>query len=121
MTIVVYGFVACLVRFDDAGLALIKSPKASAQALGKAILALAPFLMKALSVVGTLAMFLVGGNILLHGFGPLVHTIESWSANFGGFGKALTATVSEAVVGSIAGMLLVSVWHIVQKLRGKEG
>jgi predicted DNA repair protein MutK len=120
MTVVVYGFVAAIVKFDDAGLALTRSSSASSQSLGKAILLFAPFLMKALSVIGTLAMFLVGGSILLHGIGPLAHAIEAWSATMSGFAKALTATVSEAVVGLVAGMLLVAVWHIIQKLRGKE-
>jgi uncharacterized protein len=120
ITVVVYGLVAAIVKFDDAGLALSKSPSAASQSLGKGILVFAPFLMKALSVIGTLAMFLVGGNILLHGIAPLAQAIEAMSASWGGFGKALSTTVSEAVVGLVAGVFLVAVWHIVQKLRGKE-
>ncbi len=46
--------------------------------------AVAPRLMKVLSIVGTLAMFLVGGGIVVHGIAPLHHAIEHWSAGLGG-------------------------------------
>jgi predicted DNA repair protein MutK len=69
MTIGVYGFVAGIVKLDDLGLWLSRRPGAGAQALGAASWA-APWLMKALSVLGTAAMFLVGGGILVHGIGP---------------------------------------------------
>ena len=68
MTIGVYGVVAGIVKLDDAGLALSKSANGAAQRIGRAILAVAPWLMKSLSVVGTAAMFMVGGGILTHGF-----------------------------------------------------
>jgi uncharacterized protein len=64
MTVGVYGLVAGIVKLDDGGLALSRRAGAVAQALGRAILAGAPMLMKALAVVGTAAMFLVGGGIL---------------------------------------------------------
>ncbi len=65
MTVFVYGFVAAIVKLDDLGQTLSGSP-ASAP-LGRALLRAAPLLMKALSVLGTAAMFLVGGSILGHG------------------------------------------------------
>ncbi|MBI2788943.1 MAG: DUF808 domain-containing protein [Elusimicrobia bacterium] len=64
MTVFVYGFVACIVKLDDLGLHLSK--KKSTAALGRSLLSAAPVLMKTLSVVGTAAMFLVGGGILAH-------------------------------------------------------
>jgi predicted DNA repair protein MutK len=77
MTIGVYGIVAGIVKIDDAGLYLsrLKGEGASAlRALGRGLLVTAPWLMKALSVVGTAAMFMVGGGILLHGL-PWLHPI----------------------------------------------
>ncbi|GAA0701072.1 DUF808 domain-containing protein [Marinobacterium maritimum] len=65
MTAGVYALVAAIVKLDDAGLYLVESQKA--EALGHFLLRLAPRLMKMLSVVGTAAMFLVGGGILMHG------------------------------------------------------
>lgn len=72
MTVGVYGLVAGIVKLDDAGLHLIKDTADHAWAgfkrsLGRGLLAFAPLLMKTLSIVGTLAMFMVGGSILVHG------------------------------------------------------
>ena len=68
MTVGVYGLVAGIVRLDDIGLYLSQFPEGVRRRLGRAILAMAPYLMRTLSVVGTAAMFLVGGGILTHGF-----------------------------------------------------
>src|SRR6188768_1859683 len=81
MTVGVYGLVAGIVKLDDLG-ALLRRRSASAAgfartaqgALGTAIVSAAPWLMKALSVAGTIAMFLVGGGILSHGL-PFVHDL----------------------------------------------
>jgi uncharacterized protein len=67
MTVGVYGLVAGIVRLDEIGLYLSRSSNAAQRRLGRTILAGAPYLMRALSVVGTAAMFLVGGGILTHG------------------------------------------------------
>ena len=67
MTVGVYGLVAGIVRLDDIGLYLSRFPDGARRRLGRAILAGAPYLMRTLSVVGTAAMFLVGGGILTHG------------------------------------------------------
>ena len=68
MTVGVYGLVAGIVRLDDIGLYLSQFPDGARRRLGHAILVMAPYLMRTLSVVGTAAMFLVGGGILMHGF-----------------------------------------------------
>jgi uncharacterized protein len=83
MTVGVYGLVAGIVKLDDAGLYLTTRAQAWQQSLGRAVLVFAPWLMKALSVVGTAAMFLVGGGILLHGL-PFLHhaltpTVPGWN------------------------------------------
>ena len=105
MTVGVYGLVAGIVKLDDAGLHLSRKDSASAQALGRAILAFAPWLMKALSVAGTAAMFLVGGGILVHGIGPAHHAIESLVAAAGGAGW-LVSLLGDAAVGIFAGALV---------------
>lgn len=99
MTVGVYGLVAGIVKLDDAGLALSRRPGALAQALGRGILATAPWLMRGLSVAGTAAMFLVGGGILVHGIAPLHHAIE-------GFAPGAWAALPQAVVGVVAGALV---------------
>jgi len=76
MTVGVYGLVAGIVKLDDAG-AHLSAGSGAGRALGLAILAVAPWLMKGLSVGGTAAMFLVGGGILVHGVPALHHFGES--------------------------------------------
>lgn len=129
MTVGVYGFVAGIVKLDDAGLYLRQKTGSGGWAglqrrLGDAILAAAPWLMTALSVAGTAAMFLVGGGILVHGLPPLHHLIEGFAHNAlalptaGDFVAALTPTLANAAVGIIAGGLAVAVLGGVKKLRG---
>ena len=66
MTIFVYGLVAMIVKLDDLGLFLIRRG-GMWKSMGNALLAVMPVFMRGLSVVGTLAMFLVGGGIIAHG------------------------------------------------------
>jgi predicted DNA repair protein MutK len=94
MTVGVYGLVAGIVKLDDAGLALSRRTGLQ-RALGAGIVRLAPYLMKALSIAGTAAMFLVGGGILTHGIPALHHWIEALGA--------LLAAVANGVFGMIAG------------------
>ena len=108
MTVGVYGFVAAIVKLDDAGLWLSRRPGGGAQALGRGILAAAPWLMKALSVLGTAAMFLVGGGILVHGIGPLHHAIDAIAQPVGGFGALIVGVLGDAVVGIAAGALVLA-------------
>lgn len=83
MTVGVYGVVALIVKLDDLGLHLQQRAGNTTQATGRAILAVAPWLMKALSVLGTLAMFLVGGGIIAHGVPALHHASDLLAANAG--------------------------------------
>ena len=85
MTVGVYGLVAGIVKLDDVGLYLARSPGPRCRAaLGRGIVRAAPWLMKCLSIAGTLAMFLVGGGILTHGIGVLHHAIEALGRTLGG-------------------------------------
>ncbi|MRG02439.1 DUF808 family protein, partial [Klebsiella quasipneumoniae] len=65
-----YGLVGLIVKLDDIGYWLEEKSSAVARGIGKGLLVLAPWLMKSLSIVGTLAMFLVGGGIVVHGIAP---------------------------------------------------
>ncbi|WP_322979736.1 DUF808 domain-containing protein [Pseudomonas sp. C11] len=111
MTIGVYGLVAGIVKLDDAGLYLSQRSSAFAQACGRGILALAPWLMKALSVVGTAAMFMVGGGILSHGLAPVeaaIHHASEWVAVDGGqWLAAVVPTLLNALLGIVAGLISV--------------
>lgn len=77
MTVGVYGLVAAIVKADDVGLWLQESGVPAKQRLGDFLLQAMPWFMKALSVLGTAAMFVVGGGILLHGIPALEHTVEA--------------------------------------------
>ena len=126
MTIGVYGVVAGIVKIDDAGLYLSRRANGAARALGNLLLAAAPRLMKALSVIGTVAMFMVGGGIIGHGFGPLHHLTESASASVagvpavGGMLAAVAPSLIDAVAGVVVGAVVLLAVTLVQKLRGKK-
>lgn len=77
MTVGVYGIVAAIVKMDDLGLHLVGKTNALARAIGRGLLLAAPKLMKTLAVLGTAAMFLVGGSILAHGLPAVHHVIEA--------------------------------------------
>jgi predicted DNA repair protein MutK len=109
MTIGVYGLVAGIVKLDDAGLYLSRRPGAFARALGAAILRVAPWLMKALSVVGTAAMFLVGGGILVHGIPALHHLVEG--------AGVLASTAFDGAAGIAAGALALAGMMLIQRMR----
>jgi predicted DNA repair protein MutK len=103
MTVVVYGLVGCIIKMDDVGMYLLKKKSRAAQKFGHGILKMMPYFMKTLSVVGTIAMFTVGGGILLHGTPPVAHAMHGWN----GWLSALAATGA----GAIAGLIIVPVAH----------
>ncbi|MBX3653324.1 MAG: DUF808 domain-containing protein [Ramlibacter sp.] len=122
MTAGVYGLVAGIVKLDDLGLYLSRLQGAAPQAVGRAILRAAPWLMKGLSVAGTVAMFLVGGGILTHGVGWLHRGIEGvaqWAAQVPGMGAllgALTPLLLDALAGVVAGAVVLAAVTAVQRL-----
>jgi uncharacterized protein len=119
MTVGVYGLVAGIVKLDDLGLYLIRSARSASQAFGRGILWFAPWLMKALSFFGTLAMFLVGGSILLHGVPSLAHGVEALTAPYHAVVRAFSSAGIEGIVGFAAGALIVAVVHFASKMRGR--
>ena len=116
MTIGVYGLVAGIVKLDDAGLYLSRMANAVAHGIGSAILWLAPWLLRALSVLGTAAMFLVGGGILSHGLPPVHHLIETLTAGMTGLTGALLPTLLDGVVGIVVGALVLMVVGLGKRL-----
>jgi len=117
MTIGVYGLVGGIVKLDDLGLYMTKRAGAATQAVGRAILAAAPWLMKFLSVAGTAAMFLVGGGILVHGVPALHHAVQHVVEAAGGSVGWLVEALANAGVGVVAGAIVVAVVTVVSKLR----
>jgi predicted DNA repair protein MutK len=131
MTVGVYGLVAGIVKLDDAGVHLAEQPATSAfgrfqRALGEGIVRLAPYLMKALSIAGTAAMFLVGGGILTHGIPVLHHAVVSWGESAGhvpGIGAvfgALTPMLLNGLAGIVAGGAVYAAVALVKRLRPKR-
>ena len=125
MTMGVYGLVAGIVKLDDLGVWLRGKGSRAAQAIGAGILRAAPGLMKALSVAGTAAMFLVGGGILVHGVPVLHHAVEgagaaaaAWPA--GAVWHVLVPNLLNAVAGVLAGALVLAAVALLQRLRGKS-
>ncbi len=126
MTIGVYGLVAGIVKLDDAGLYLLQTAENSGsrlkELLGKFLLALAPKLMRFLAIAGTIAMFLVGGGILVHGIALLHHTqqaVTHFALQHGGAaGEFIAPVLFDGMLGILAGLIMVVClqgWH---KLKG---
>ena len=118
MTVGVYGVVAGIVKLDDAGLWLSRRDGSFAQAVGRGILRAAPWLMKGLSIAGTAAMFLVGGGILVHGIAPLHHAIQAWAEGLGSLAAATLPTLADALLGIVAGAIVLAGVTLIQRLRG---
>ncbi|HEY1846389.1 MAG TPA: DUF808 domain-containing protein [Buttiauxella sp.] len=119
VTIGVYGLVGMIVKLDDLGYWLADKRSQLAKGVGKALLVLAPWLMKFLSVVGTLAMFLVGGGILVHGIPALHHAIEQWAGKLGGVVHLLAPTLINLVLGFIVGAIVLLAVNGINHLRGR--
>ncbi|WP_338768659.1 DUF808 domain-containing protein [Massilia sp. METH4] len=123
MTVGVYGLVAGIVKLDDAGQYLVdRHPSGVLHGLGKGLLATAPRLMKLLSVLGTVAMFMVGGSIITHGAPFLHHAIEHAATAAGPILGAITTHLADIVVGVVTGgIVLVGVTLVGKLLRGVKG
>jgi len=116
MTVFVYGLVAGIVKLDDVGLYLSRKGGAVAS-FGRGLVMSAPWLMKFLSVAGTIAMFLVGGGILVHNVPVLHHAVQGMGGE-GQWGWLISAAAN-MVVGIVAGAVVLAAVTGFQKLRGK--
>jgi predicted DNA repair protein MutK len=130
MTVGVYGLVAAIVKLDDAGLYLARARgdgflTGAKRWLGLRLVSFAPLLMKGLAFVGTIAMFMVGGGILVHGYHPAQHMVEQFAIQLGDVAvagsvlQAITPTLFSMLIGLIAGGLIVGLVTLWQKLRPK--
>lgn len=126
ITVGVYGLVAAIVKLDDLGLYLLRksitgSFNSLQRATGRALLIFAPFLMKSLAIVGTIAMFLVGGGILVHSIEPIHHVtsdIIAWANNLVTMDiSTLLSIVIEGIVGVIAGAIVLPIVSFIQRLK----
>lgn len=128
MTIGVYGLVAAIVKMDDAGLYLSQRQGQSVitqlnRKLGFGLLSAAPLLMKSLTIIGTAAMFMVGGGILTHGLhivSEQIHHAEQAVEAVSVVGPALgllTPSILNGLFGVLAGAVAVILMTGIQKLR----
>lgn len=131
MTVGVYGIVAGIVKLDDLGLHLMLKKgksvyKQLVRKLGENLVTVTPYLMRSLSVVGTAAMFMVGGGILVHGVPFLHHAVEHVSNNldsiptFGSLFASTSTMLINAIVGVIAGGLVLAAVSLITKLKKKN-
>ncbi|HEM8294604.1 TPA: DUF808 domain-containing protein [Providencia stuartii] len=123
MTIGVYGLVAGIVKLDDLGFYLQKKTSALLQKIGNGLIYTTPYLMKTLSVVGTAAMFMVGGGILTHGIRYMSEWIEEISFTalltpiIGSTMQFILPTIINLFFGFIVGMCLVMVLSLIKKIQ----
>ena len=119
ITVGVYGLVAGIVKMDDAGLYLRQQSSSFKQKVGDFLLSAAPKLMKFLSIAGTLAMFLVGGGILVHGIDFLHHEVEDL-AHLTGIFESVTVMLLNAIVGLVVGLVVLAIITMIGKFRGGD-
>lgn len=119
MTVGVYGLVALIVKLDDIGERLIKNTSRVSKIVGKTLLLSAPKLMRLLSVLGTAAMFLVGGDIVTHGIEPVHHAFEHWAAMAGSF-DWLASTLLKMIAGVLVGALVLLMWTLIGRFLPKK-
>jgi uncharacterized protein len=122
MTVGVYGLVAGIVKIDDLGLHLTQKHALGGikHSLGRGILWFAPYMMKALSIVGTAAMFLVGGGILTHGVPAIHHWVEAMGLGLGSWLQTLLSLSTDAATGILAGALVLASVTLVKQLLPKS-
>ena len=119
ITVGIYGLVAGIVKIDDLGLHMMEKDGDFTQKVGKVLFAAAPKLMKFLSIAGTLAMFLVGGGILVHGINFLHHEVED-IAHLTGVFESFTTALLNGVIGFIIGAAIVALFTVINKIRHKD-
>jgi predicted DNA repair protein MutK len=110
MTVGVYGIVAIIVKLDDFGAYL--STRTGTGAVGGLILRAAPLLMKSLSVIGTAAMFMVGGGIIVHGIPALHHVVDGSSG--------WVTLAFDVLCGVVAGAIVLGVVAIAKRLTDRR-
>ena len=121
LTAAVYGVVALIVKIDDLGLYWRGKPSRLLQTAGRALLWFAPKLLKALSVAGTAAMFIVGGHLWVENIAALHHLAQHWTAGMSGFAAWWVDAALSVGVGSVVGLALYAATAILAKIRQPQG
>lgn len=128
ITVGVYGLVAAVVKLDDVGLYLLRKSVSGRfntiqRSVGRGLLIFAPMLMKTLAIVGTIAMFLVGGGILTHSISWLHHQVEhivdASSAILGQAANMALPIVADGIIGVAAGAIVLLLISAITKLKSK--
>ncbi len=114
ITVFVYGFVGLIVKLDDFGLWLINKKGSLSQFIGRSLLFIMPWFMKSLSIIGTIAMFLVGGGIFSHNVPAIHHWVEHFAI------PTLFSSAVDFVVGVIIGAIACAVILPAMKLFSKK-
>ncbi len=121
MTIGVYGLVAGIVKLDDLGFYLEKRSQGKGLlfSVGQGLIAFAPKLMKALTVIGTAAMFLVGGGIVVHNVPMIHHWVEPiiMSIPDVSLAQALFPTLMNGLIGAVSGLIVVAIFSVIAKIK----
>lgn len=117
-TVFVYGIVALIVKLDDIGFWLDTKKSKAVKMVGRGFINVVPWLMKALSVIGLVAMFLVGGGIIVHGLHPVAEFISHISP--AGWAGVAVSSVGNALVALIVGAVIVVIHDLVLKVLGKK-
>ena len=121
LTAAVYGVVALIVKMDDLGLYWAARQSRLLQAAGRTLLWFAPKLLKALSVAGTAAMFIVGGHLWVENISALHHLAQHWTHGLGGFAAWWVDAAFSVGVGSVVGLALYVAITGVQKILKRQG
>jgi predicted DNA repair protein MutK len=117
MTVGVYGIVAAIVKMDDLGLYLTQRGGAVATVIGRGLLLAAPKLMKALTVIGTIAMFMVGGSILMHGLPGTHDVVRQAVETAGSMLGVIVPTLLDILLGLVAGALALAVVTVFRRAK----
>ncbi|MDO4777826.1 MAG: DUF808 domain-containing protein [Cardiobacteriaceae bacterium] len=120
VTFMVYGVVAIIVKMDDIGLHWREKHDGMLDMFGRVLLWFAPKMLKALSVIGTLAMFVVGGHIWVEHIPVLHHGIAGFSTTMPGWLSTIAAYLFDIVVGIVVGIAAFAILAPLTKLLGKK-
>ena len=109
MTVGVYGLVAAIVKLDDFGVLLVRQSYSVSRAIGHTIIRITPWIMRFLAIAGTVAMFLVGGGIVLHNISPIHHAVTHWIHQMTPKASTILMTLANGLCGIITGLIILAV------------
>jgi len=114
ITVGIYGVVAGLIKLDDLGLYLMNKG-GQLKSIGQGIVNSVPYIMKTIGIIGTLAMFIVGGEIIMHGIHPLEEFVHHLFEDLDGIVGFLAKTISAIIIGIISGLLVIPAFKLLYK------